>query len=250
MKKLVTATTMAIALFVGVSMEDADASSTYTVKSGDTLYQIALNHNASVSELKSWNNLSSDIIYPNQELNVTGSEAVASASSQSDGASSAYTVKSGDTLYKIATKHDISVSELKSWNNLSSNTIHPNQELTVTGSASVSSSSSEKNTNQQSEQKADREMTFSSTAYTANCSGCSGVTATGINLKSNPDKKVIAVDPDVIPLGTEVYVEGYGTAVAGDTGGAVKGDKIDVFFSDRSEALQWGRKKINIKILQ
>ena len=72
-----------------------------------------------------------------------------------------------------------------------------------------------------------------STAYTADCSGCSGVTATGINLKKNPNTKVIAVDPNVIPLGTKVHVDGYGYAIAGDTGGAIRGNKIDVFFSSQ-----------------
>ncbi|QWC24779.1 DUF348 domain-containing protein [Bacillus haikouensis] len=94
-----------------------------------------------------------------------------------------------------------------------------------------------------------REFYVSSTAYTANCNGCSGHTATGINLKVNPGAKVIAVDPSVIPLGSKVYVEGYGYAVAADTGGAIKGNKIDVFFSSQSDAYRWGRKTIKIKIL-
>lgn len=94
------------------------------------------------------------------------------------------------------------------------------------------------------------EYYVTSTAYTANCNGCSGVTATGINLHQNPNIKVIAVDPRVIPLGTKVYVEGYGYAVAADTGSAVKGYKIDVFFSSKSEAYQWGRRTIKIKILK
>ncbi|TCP22557.1 uncharacterized protein YabE (DUF348 family) [Scopulibacillus darangshiensis] len=89
----------------------------------------------------------------------------------------------------------------------------------------------------------------SSTAYTANCSGCSGMTTTGINLKANPNAKVIAVDPNVIPLGTKVYVEGYGYAVAGDTGGSVNGNKIDVFFSSESQANSWGSRRVKIKIL-
>ncbi|MFC7787240.1 MULTISPECIES: G5 and 3D domain-containing protein [unclassified Rossellomorea] len=94
-----------------------------------------------------------------------------------------------------------------------------------------------------------REFYVSSTAYTASCNGCSGYTATGINLKSNPNVKVIAVDPSVIPLGTKVYVEGYGYAVAADTGGAIKGNKIDVFFPSKSDAYRWGRKTIKVKIL-
>ncbi|MGF3106253.1 ubiquitin-like domain-containing protein [Rossellomorea sp. DUT-2] len=94
-----------------------------------------------------------------------------------------------------------------------------------------------------------REFYVSSTAYTASCNGCSGYTATGLNLKSNPNVKVIAVDPSVIPLGTKVYVEGYGYAVAADTGGAIKGNKIDVFFPSKSDAYRWGRKTIKVKIL-
>ncbi|WNB92043.1 ubiquitin-like domain-containing protein [Bacillus sp. NEB1478] len=94
-----------------------------------------------------------------------------------------------------------------------------------------------------------RELVVTSTAYTANCSGCSGVTATGFNLKSNPGAKVIAVDPNVIPLGSKVYVEGYGYAIASDTGGAIKGNRIDVFFSSQSQAESWGRKTIRIRII-
>ncbi|MGC4377905.1 peptidoglycan-binding protein [Fictibacillus sp. Mic-4] len=92
-------------------------------------------------------------------------------------------------------------------------------------------------------------LSVEATAYTANCSGCSGVTATGMNLKSNPNAKVIAVDPNVIPLGTKVYVEGYGTAVAADTGGAIKGNRIDVFMPSEDQANNWGRKQVNITIL-
>ncbi|MFY4777217.1 ubiquitin-like domain-containing protein [Metabacillus sp. RGM 3146] len=98
-------------------------------------------------------------------------------------------------------------------------------------------------------QSVSKEMYVNSTAYTASCSGCSGKTATGVNLKANPNAKVIAVDPDVIPLGTKVYVEGYGYAVAADTGSAINGHKIDVFFPDNSSAYKWGNKRVKIKIL-
>ncbi|HZH59810.1 MAG TPA: ubiquitin-like domain-containing protein [Metabacillus sp.] len=95
-----------------------------------------------------------------------------------------------------------------------------------------------------------KEFYVNSTAYTANCNGCSGTTATGMNLRANPNAKVIAVDPNVIPLGTKVYVEGYGYAVAADTGSAIKGNKIDVFLSSKSAAYRWGSKRVKIKILE
>ena len=68
-------------------------------------------------------------------------------------------------------------------------------------------------------------------------------------MRSNPNLKVIAVDPNVIPLGSKVWVEGYGYAIAGDTGGAIKGNKIDVLVQSKQEAIQWGRKKVRIKVL-
>lgn len=95
-----------------------------------------------------------------------------------------------------------------------------------------------------------KELIVHSTAYTAHCNGCSGTTATGVNLRANPNVRVIAVDPSVIPLGTKVHVEGYGYAVAADTGSAIKGHKIDVFFPSKSTAYRWGSKKVKIKILE
>ncbi|WP_243458126.1 3D domain-containing protein [Sporosarcina sp. Te-1] len=177
---------------------------------------------------------------------------------ESFAASSKYTVKQGDSLYKIAKAHHVSVSELKKWNGLKTNTIQPKQTLHVVNPKKVAANQSTKKAVASSKKTPSRsdtdnvvkEFTVSASAYTANCNGCSGVTSTGINLKKNPDVKVIAVDPKVIPLGTKVHVEGYGYAIAGDTGSAIKGNKIDVFFSSKSEAYEWGRKKVKIKILE
>lgn len=70
-------------------------------------------------------------------------------------------------------------------------------------------------------------------------------TATGIK----PREGIIAVDPKVIAMGTRVYVEGYGYAVAADTGGAIRGNKIDVFFSTLRQCIDWGRRPVRIHIL-
>lgn len=103
----------------------------------------------------------------------------------------------------------------------------------------------------QGDQSVAKEFYVSSTAYTAYCNGCSGITANGqYNLKQNPDAKVIAVDPDVIPLGSKVIVEGYGPAIAADTGSAIQGNSIDVFFPTKSQAYAWGRKNVLVKVLE
>ncbi len=161
-------------------------------------------------------------------------------------AASTYTVKKGDTLYRIALNHNTSVADLKKWNQLKSDLIYPNQKLSVSGQAGSNASTASPSRSNDSVAK---EFIVTATAFTANCNGCSGITKTGINLKQNPNAKVIAVDPKVIPLGTKVHVEGYGYAVAGDIGSAIKGNKIDVFIPTKAEAYKWGRKNVKIKIL-
>ncbi|MEY9973910.1 uncharacterized protein YabE (DUF348 family) [Lysinibacillus sp. RC46] len=100
-----------------------------------------------------------------------------------------------------------------------------------------------------SEPASGKEFYVTATAYTPNCSGCSGISATGINLQSGSGLKVIAVDPSVIKLGSKVWVEGYGTAIAGDTGGAIKGNRIDILVQSESQASNWGVRKVRIKVL-
>ncbi|MPM65388.1 hypothetical protein SDC9_112284 [bioreactor metagenome] len=82
-------------------------------------------------------------------------------------------------------------------------------------------------------------------AYTAHDDGTSGYTYRGNLVR----KGLVAVDPSVIPLGTRLYIPGYGHAIADDIGGAIKGNKIDLAFESRSEALQFGRQRITIYIL-
>ena len=75
------------------------------------------------------------------------------------------------------------------------------------------------------------------TAYTISDDGWSNKTASGMSTFVG----MVAVDPNIIPLGTKIYVEGYGIAIAGDTGGAIKGNIVDLFFNSASECYQFGR---------
>ncbi|MEK4572690.1 cell wall-binding protein EntB [Bacillus sp. FSL E2-8868] len=103
-------------------------------------------------------------------------------------------------------------------------------------------------------QSAKRELTVVATAYTADPSengtyGGRVLTAMGHDLTANPNMRIIAVDPKVIPLGSKVWVEGYGEAIAGDTGSAIKGNRIDVLMGSKSKAMNWGRQTVKVKVL-
>lgn len=96
------------------------------------------------------------------------------------------------------------------------------------------------------------EMIFEATAYTDDVQSQGkwvGQTASGMK----PQVGVVAVDPKVIPLGTKLYIEGYNNndiCIAGDTGGAIKGNRLDLFFDTREEALKFGRQKVKIILVE
>ena len=127
----------------------------YTIKSGDSLWAIANKHGLSVSQLKSINHLTSDIIYPGQKLNtktkVSSQDTVSSSttkpapsqesitsSNTSTSTSKTYTVASGDSLWAIANKHGLSVSQLKNMNGLTSDVIYPGKQLLVSQTSNSS----------------------------------------------------------------------------------------------------------------
>lgn len=268
MKKLVSV--LIGLVMIGIAATSVSAAD-YEVQKGDSLWKIANEHNTTVEVLMEINELKTSLIHPKQVLKLGVEETEAEA----------YIVQEGDTLTHISNAYgdNVTVDKLKEWNNLSADLIITGQSLTVNGTGA------EQTTTEEVEQTADEPVvetgadaseeveeeqvessekveetttndvqgeTFAveATAYTAGCSGCSGITATGINLNNDPYAKVIAVDPNVIPLGTQVFVEGYGYAVAGDTGGAIKGYKIDVHLPTKKEAYNWGRKTVNITLIE
>ena len=83
------------------------------------------------------------------------------------------------------------------------------------------------------------------TAYLPTDGSVEGITATGIKAR----RGIVAVDPDVIPLGTRVYVQGYGVALAADVGGAIEGNKIDLCMEDYHEAMRFGRRSVKVYVL-
>ncbi len=104
---------------------NVSSSNTYTVKSGDNLYKIANQFNTTVSELRKLNNLNSDILQIGQVLRVP------SVGSNNINNETIYTVKSGDSLYKIANQFGVTVSAIMSRNNLSNSNLSIGQKLVI-----------------------------------------------------------------------------------------------------------------------
>lgn len=117
--------------------------------------------------------------------------------------------------------------------------------IVARGTKAVSSSAAAKASSKGFSYK--KKMTMTATAYSAfNKSGGYGKTASG----RTAGYGIVAVDPKVIPLGTNLYVDGYGYAVAGDTGGVIKGNKIDLCFEkSNKELMAFGRKSVTVYVL-
>jgi 3D (Asp-Asp-Asp) domain-containing protein len=248
MKKMVAMIATGIML-LGPTINASALEVEHEVLKGDTLWGIANDYNTSVESLLDINDLESNIIYPKQKLAVYKK----------------YLVEKGDTLYRISKEQGVTIKEIKEWNELTSDLILVGQELLIQEAeehkvvaaaksiqpTEVKSSTAGASTTTKSDNKPEgRTLTVVATAYTAECEGCSGITYTGIDLNKDRNAKVIAVDPSVIPLGSKVYVEGYGYAIAGDIGGAIKGNRIDIHVPTKEEAFNWGVREVNVTIVK
>ncbi|MGO3509211.1 lytic transglycosylase domain-containing protein [Glutamicibacter arilaitensis] len=209
----------------------SSGSSSYTVKNGDTLGSIAIKHNMSLSSLLSKNDISaSKVIFPGEKIKVSGSSSSSSSSKSSQkksssSASSSYTVKSGDTLSGIASKHGMSLSELLKANDISaSKPIFPGSKIKVSGGSSSSSSSS----------KSTAKPKAKTSTYTVK----SGDTLSGI--ATSHDMKLASLlnlNPDYsasspLKIGAKLKVSGSSVAPSGQ----VKKQKIGNTFAGRTYA--------------
>ncbi|GHH98049.1 3D domain-containing protein [Neobacillus kokaensis] len=243
-KVIISAAVLSLAVSANVQ------AATITVKKGDTLWDLSRDNHTSVENIQKINHLTSDLIHPGDELAVAKEKH--------------YTVKKEDTLIDIAKEQHVTVSQIKEWNDLLTNMIHPGLDLVIYQEIDTTKKDKKEKVTKPAKQKVkaasidkkevkartDKKIiNVKATAYTAYCEGCSGTTATGIDLRANPNKKVIAVDPSVIPLGSKVYVEGFGEAIAGDTGGAIKGNRIDVFIPSEDDANEFGVQHLKVTIL-
>ncbi|GIO24398.1 3D domain-containing protein [Oceanobacillus sp. J11TS1] len=210
----------------------------YTVEKGDTLSSIAQKFGVTVSDIKQWNDLSSDIIVVDDKLAIDGAnvEEAAAEPAQQTAPQEEVVEPAEEPVQESAPVEEESEPA--------------QEEVTVEQTSNNEASASEPKEQSSSDAPQGKTISVEATAYTAGCNGCSGVTATGVDLNADPNAKVIAVDPNVIPLGSKVYVEGYGYATAADTGGAINGNKIDLHVPSQDEALSFGRQQVNVTIVE
>jgi 3D (Asp-Asp-Asp) domain-containing protein len=159
-----------------------------------------------------------------------------------------YQVKKGDTLYNIAISFGTDIETLKKLNGISDpNFLYIGQEMKIPNTLHKEIATGF---------KVKQVMTADLTAYTAGPESTGknpgdpgyGVTASGAYVR---DGHTIAVDTRVIPMGSKVYIEGVGIRTAEDTGGAIKGNRIDVYMSDLTSAIQFGYKRgVKIYLLE
>jgi 3D (Asp-Asp-Asp) domain-containing protein len=152
----------------------------------------------------------------------------------------------------IAEKEDISKKVSESYNDKTTTPYVSN--LVIFKPQQIEEESSEVEVNYYSEFTYSKDWLafeeFEATAYCA-CPKCCGKWADGITASGTKAtvKRTIAVDSNLIPLGSKVEIEGLGTYIAEDTGSAIKGKIIDIYFDTHEEALKFGRQKVNIRIL-
>ena len=121
------------------------------------------------------------------------------------------------------------------------------EEAAKNNAANSSNTTSSNNSSSQpsSDGKYKKTLSMEATAY-------SGGTLTAMGLKPVRDPggiSTIAVDPSVIPLGSKVYIPGYGYAIASDTGGVIKGNIIDLYMNSHDECISWGRRQVTLHIV-
>ncbi|MFC4557813.1 LysM peptidoglycan-binding domain-containing protein [Virgibacillus kekensis] len=214
----VTATAAIAATLVGA--DDAEAAS-YKVQSGDSLWEISQKYNVNVSQLKTWNNLSSNIIFPNQVLEISkttnqsesksNSNSTKNTSNNTSKSNSAatYIVKSGDTLSGIASKHNIALSDLMKWNNLDSTLIFPGNKFVVSKAASTGNSGNTDSSNKSDESvtvDTNNQQVASSKVYTVKSGDTLSGIAANYGVSVTDLKRWNGLNSDLILIGQKLAI--------------------------------------------
>ena len=197
----------------------------YTVKWGDTLSIVSLASGMPLGALQQLNNIEqANMIYVGMDLKLLANQTILA-------------VDPNQPLEETTVEEVEPVEEVESAEPVEEVVAEPVVEEVVP----------EPQPEPQPVQQSGYELTVEASAYSCYEAGLSSYTADGTNLQNDPN--VIAVDPSVIPLGTLVEIPGYGIYRAADTGGAIKGNRIDIHMTSTSAMNQFGRRTITIRVL-
>ena len=227
----------------------ASGNQIYTIQWGDTLGTISAATGISVNDLASINQIA------NLDLIIAGSvlyfDAVNHTLTYTEPNGEEVTVAAEETLVEDTIVEDgYLIEEIAEWELEDSSEYVAEEEaarLAAEEEAARLAAEEEEEANSTDPTVYGTAITVEATAYSRNEAGLGNFTADGTDLRN--ESNVIAVDPSVIPLGTTVYIPGWGYYRAADTGGAIVGNKIDVHFENVADTYQFGRQSITIYIV-
>lgn len=216
----------------------------YTFQWGDTMWGISQATDISVDKLVNVNDIDNrSLIHVGSTIYLSRDMSVISVQNGDEEVVS-YDVSNGDA---VETETPEEVEEAAEGNVVEEAVVEEPAEEAVE-EVVEQTQPAEESTAQTSSSENGRWMTVEATAYSRNQPVLSNHTFTGIDLREN--SRVIAVDPNVIPLGSTIYVPGYGEYIAGDTGGAIIGNRIDIHFESLDSAIQFGRQSIDVQVFE
>ena len=256
MKKKVTV--FAATAILSTTFASNASASTYIVKKGDTLGQIAKTYNTTVNELKSTNKLSSDLILINQKLTISNTNSSSSqtttatksnSSTKTSSAAKKHKIVSGDSLIKIANKYSISLGELKKWNNLTSTLIFAGDVLyvsnpgTTSSNKSAASSSGNSNPGNTNSNNAATGNTATSTdTYTIKSGDTLGKIASTYKMSVSKLKQLNNLNSDLIFPGQKLKV--HASEKVTNTGNTSSSSSTPTFISTENDGQSYTSKLV------
>lgn len=218
-------------------IQNEDNGSKYTFQWGDTLSSIAAATDISVNSMVKINDINNaDMIIAGNAIHLSKDQSQVTVENNNE--VKTYDVSEEEEVKEVETPEETKEEIVK----------EKEVEAEVEPAAEPETVATQVSTEEPAaEEQSGKTVTVEATAYSTNQPELSDTTYTGIDLDENPD--VIAVDPSVIPLGSTIKVPGHGTFIAGDTGSAIKGNRIDIHMTDLDTAIAFGRQTLDVQII-